>query len=284
MKKSLKIIALILSFLLIFASASVGFASDEKGSYVLLGDSIAQGYGIRNRSEACYGRIIADTLGYSYTNYGLAASTTDDLLYSVKNRYDVRSSVESADIISISIGGNDYLCDDKVVSLAFSVLLNVNLGHFNEITDRLYNNLCGIIGEIKTLNPDALILVQTVYSSWYGLPGIPYGKATGAVNSCIEKYDDEHPGEIEIVDVASAFAGRKELVADDTIHPNARGNIELSKVILSKLNELGVTDITEPVVNGTGVDYNYYVSYFGNEIIGKIVTFLIKSLTGNLIK
>lgn len=78
------------------------------------------------------------------------------------------------------------------------------------------------------------------------------------------------------------FEGRKDLIADDTIHPNAEGNVVLAQALLDRLNELGVTDKTELTVNAEGVDYNYYVQYIGNKPIGLLVTFPIKLLTFNL--
>lgn len=282
MKTAKRLSAVVLALLMIFTALPVCFAEeDSKPVYLLLGDSIAEGYGVKNSSEACYGRIIADTLDYEYVNYGRAASTSDDLLAKIDASY-VRRDIERADIISISIGGNDYLCDDKVVGLAFSALLNVNMGHFNEITDNFYENFSEIIAKIRELNPDAEILVQTVYSSWHGLPGIPYGRCTDAVNSSIEKYLDENPGAFDILDVATVFEGRKDLIADDTIHPNAEGNVVLAQALLDRLNELGVTDKTELTVNAEGENYNYYVWYIGNKPIGLLVTFLIKLLTFNL--
>lgn len=285
MKKLIKITSIFLALLIALSCAA--FAADETGRhhYLLLGDSIAEGYGVKNSYESCYGKIIADTIGYEYTNYGRAASTSDDLVYNVQNIPYVRNSIAQADIISISIGGNDYLCDSKVVGLVLSALFNVNMGRFNAITENCYNNICLIISTIRELNPDAVIICQTVYSSWFGILGIPYGRATGAVNDCIKRYDSEHPGEIEIVDIAGAMNGKKELLADDTIHPNAAGNVEIAKTLLKKLNDLGLTDKTEIVVNTPGIDYNYYVLYFDelrNIPIGKLVTFIIKLCTGNL--
>ena len=59
-----KIIAVLTAISLCFVMFSV-FASAEEDelNYLVIGDSIAEGFGLKNPEEACYGRIVADTNG-----------------------------------------------------------------------------------------------------------------------------------------------------------------------------------------------------------------------------
>ena len=61
MKKMKKLTALCLCVLMLLGSLSCAVFAEEKEFYLVLGDSIGYGSGIRNSKEACYGKIVADT-------------------------------------------------------------------------------------------------------------------------------------------------------------------------------------------------------------------------------
>ena len=105
MKKKVISVILCLCMMLPFTLAA---HAQEPLNYLLLGDSIAQGYGVYNRDKACYGKIVADTNGYSYANYAVNGYRSCDLISQLGNP-EVNAAVENADIISLSIGGNDFL-------------------------------------------------------------------------------------------------------------------------------------------------------------------------------
>ena len=98
--------------------------SEDALNYVLLGDSIAKGSGIVNSEEACYGRIIADTNGYNFVNYGVDGLKSGELLSMLK-RNDVLESVKNADIVNITIGGNNFL-HGNIPLLLLGVLLHID--------------------------------------------------------------------------------------------------------------------------------------------------------------
>lgn len=323
-----KVFSFILAICLIFSLIIPAFAEEKKPlNYVVLGDSIAEGYGVVNSYSACYGRIVAETNGYDYENFGRAAKDSYDLLaemtdcaeidrhyanyrnyidnymgkpwpdseseeyqehidayrayskyFTVKNRCDV---IKNADIISISIGANDYLCHPNVYGLAIGAFFMVNGITLNKIADKFYDNLCGIIGAIRQVNPTATILLQKVYTIWYGPAATIFGACTKRVNKMIDKFDKEHPDEVNICDITPAMNKHPENLADDCVHPNAAGNVAIAKIVLAQLKELGLGENTEPVVNYEGIDYNYYEYVFEKESTVKFMTGLIKFLTGN---
>ncbi len=243
-----RIAALILSLVMIFGMCTVAFAASKKLNYLVIGDSIAHGEGIANPGEACYGRMVANTNGYNYRNLGIDGITTSDLLLLINSSSEMKNEIKKADIISVSIGGNNFL-RSNLLWLLVTIVFG-NLDEVNKTADGIYDDLGKIIPAIKELNPDAVILMQTVYNPWKAawISGI-YQKGVDALNSAIRRYLKDNPGSYEIVDVAAAFAASdKDLIAADTIHPNGEGNKLIAKTVLKKLKQLGLGSKTEPVI------------------------------------
>ncbi|MBQ2904470.1 MAG: hypothetical protein IJE48_08755 [Clostridia bacterium] len=250
MKKST---ALILSFAMIFSIFTVcGYAETEKPFYLVLGDSIAYGSGLSNPREACYGKIVADTNGYEYVNHSIPGHTTTNLINRL-NDETVISDLKKADIISISIGGNDFLMSN-LIGLMFDSIVKNDHSEFDRIADGFYTNFTKIIDIINSHNEDAVILMQTLYNPQSGYLRAPYQQGADRINAAIEKYNEENPGEIVIVDVASALGDDMENYADDEIHPSTKGNETIARVILEKLNELGLGSGAAPVIIEKGKD------------------------------
>lgn len=223
--------------------------SEDALNYVLLGDSIAKGSGIVNSEEACYGRIIADTNGYNFVNYGVDGLKSGELLSMLK-RNDVLESVKNADIVNITIGGNNFL-HGNIPLLLLGVLLHID-SVLDDVLDPYYEDLCRIIGTVHEANPDAVILMQTLYNPSTGLlrPVLQYG--SDKLNERIFKYDKEHPGVITIVDIAAKLNGKGYCFA--FIHPTARGNVEIAKILLKVLYDMGLGKSTEPVIKTMGIN------------------------------
>ncbi|MBO4893626.1 MAG: SGNH/GDSL hydrolase family protein [Clostridia bacterium] len=276
-----KITAVLLAIVLLLSSTALfAFAEEsEPLNYLLIGDSIAQGYGVENRNEASFGKIVANTNGYNYRNLAYSASDTGDWLKNLDNEYYI-SAVEEADIISLSVGSNDYLASSDVVLL----VLEDMVGYMKEIKAReeiILENFSKIIDRIYEINPDVVLLVNNVYVAWRFIGGKVFTDASNCVNDAYDRYLAENPGAFYLVDFASAMNGKPQLIADDCVHPNAEGNIVLAKAVLEKLKEIGLGETTEPVILVEGIDYNYYIKYYG-KFAGTLLTFIIKTLTGNL--
>lgn len=272
-----KVTAFLLAVVLCFSCLSVlAFAQETTKplGYVVLGDSIAWGSGIRNSEEACYGKIVADTNGYTYSNYGVNGYTTTNLLNLLTENENARNDVKNADIISISIGGNDFLQQNLPVLITKTALGDYEI--LNDITEILNENFAEIIDIINELNGYGTIIVQTVYNPRTDFLRDIYGMAVERVNNCIYSYLEQNPGAYEILDVRPIFDGHKEYVAVDTIHPSAAGNIEIAKLLLQKLCDLGISSNTEPVLTTKGIDlipfYSEIIQFF-NQIFQKIKEF-----------
>ena len=267
-----KIIAVILCALMVLSLLAVPVFADEPLNYVVIGDSIARGAGIYNSDEACFGRIVADTNGYDYKNFGVDGLTSWQLLDKIKTP-EVSAALADADIISISIGGNDYLQQNLpkiAVQMAFG-----NDKIVNDIKDNFTEHFADIIAFIRSVNPDAVIIAQTLYNPRIDLLKDFYGEATVRVNEVITDYAAAHPGEIELIDTVPALEGHPECIAFDTIHPSAVGNEELAKLVLSKLYELGLGENLDPVVKNTGIDQ----IPFSSNILAALKNFFLKIIS-----
>ncbi len=248
-----KITAIVLSVVMVVCLFTVyGYAQTEKPFYLVLGDSIAYGSGISNSKEACYGKIVADTNGYDYANHAIPGHTTTNLINRLKEE-TVIADLKKADIISISIGGNDFLMSN-LIGLMFDSIVLGDYSEFDRIADGFYTNFCEIIDIINSHNSGAVILMQTLYNPQSGYLRAPYQQGADRINAAIERYNKENPGEIVIVDVATALGDDMANYADDEIHPSAQGNEIIANTVLDKLEEIKLGSDASPVIAVKGKD------------------------------
>lgn len=247
-----KILALILCALLTLSVFAVPVMAEEAPvHYVVIGDSIARGAGIYNSADACYGRIVADTNGYEYVNFGIDGYTSWQLKDYVRTSA-VSAALAEADVISISIGGNDYLQQNLP-----KLITQVTFGNYqimNDIQNNYREHLTDIFDYITEINPDVVILAQTLYNPRTDLIKYSFGEATKRVNEVVNEMPARYPGVVYIVDTVPSVEGKPECVATDGIHPSAYGNIVISELVLQKLYELGLGENLEPEVNNLGID------------------------------
>lgn len=284
-RKSLAVVLALVIALMSFGMLSSAFYLDPstetagRKNMLVLGDSIAQGYGIKNPSEASYAKIVADTNGYNYRNFAASAHDTADFLYEITQINSIVESIRWADIINISTGSNNYLANPNVVGITIGAIFGVNNKQLDEIADGIYADYLKIYDIIRDLNPNATIVFNNVYCAWKGLGHIPFIKASGRVNEKIYQLQKEHD-DIIIFDIDSVISHKTELIADDCVHPNANGNIEIAKAMLALFKDKGLGEKTDPVLLYEGINYNFYIESFG-EVGGRIIGFIVKVLTLN---
>lgn len=275
MKK--KILSTLLALMMLLMAAIPAFAEENALNYLVLGDSIGYGAGVLNSDEACFGRIVADTAGFNFKNDAVNGYRTADLIAYLNNDR-IKADVAEADIISISIGGNDFLRGDMANLIAEAQ--NGDYSRFDEIAADFYVNFCTIIETIKTINPDAVILAQTLYNPGVDFIKEVYQQGADRLNAGYRKYLADNKNAYQLLEVADAFADNREYIAVDNIHPSAEGNVVIARVVLEKLNSLGLTDKTEPVVNNKGIEQTDLFSYkFLKYIIRKLYTRIVDFFT-----
>lgn len=282
MKLIKRLVCVVLCFTLCMSLLVIGASAEErKLNYLVIGDSIAEGFGVTNRNDSGYGKIVADTNGYNYKNLGHMGYTSEDLLDFVENNSTYEYYIEWADIITISVGGNDFLLDNPV-GLVLSGIIHY-YKPFDTRAERFNQNFEALIEAIRELNPDAVILVQTLYNTWTTFAYDIFQAAADRINAEIYSYLEKNPDSYYIVDTRAAFYKNPSLITSDTIHPNAEGNVVLARLTLEALHDIGVGETTEPVILVEGIDRDYLIEYFPVPI-GHIITFVANLATGNLFK
>lgn len=262
-----KIISIVLAILMALSVCVCSFAADEDLNYVVIGDSIAFGAGVYNSTEACYAKIVADTNGYNYENDSVSGFKSAQLLEYLKTDDKTIKDIENADILSLSIGGNDFI-QEKLPILIFKALAFDDYSMFDDITVVFESNFEKIIARIKEINPGCTILVQNIYNPRYDYAREIYAYGLGLVNDVFSTYLENHPDAYQIIDVCSAFDGRQDLIANDSVHPSADGNVVIASLILNKLYSLGLGTSTEPVVNVAGYEQKQdFIKYINGEWI-----------------
>ncbi len=265
-----KIFAVLLSVLLAFGCLAVGASAEDALHYVVLGDSIAYGSGLTNPVQACYGKIVADTNGYTYANHSVPGHTTQNLINRLADE-TVLADVKNADIISISIGGNNFLMSN-LMGLMADALVKKDYSEFDAIAAGFYEQFGEIMDIINENNADAVVLLQTIYNPQTGHLRDVYQQGADRLNDEMVRFAQENPGEIVIVDVATALSDTMDNFADDGIHPSALGNEKIAVAVLATLNELSLGTQTQPVITEAGQDFqlsplfsgflNIYANFF----------------------
>lgn len=253
-----KAVCVMVALLLAVTLSVPSFAAEEKLTFLALGDSIAKGSGLINQSQGCYTRIVCDTNGYEYINEGVDGNQSWQLLEQLQSDERVRGEVAHADIIDISIGGNNFL-KANILKLFIGGILMGNTSLITEIVDDYAEDLDEIITVIRELNPDAQIIMQTLYNPAPKWLSDSLEAALDIFNGSIYAYLEENPDAFAVADVRSAFEGHPEY--SELIHPNAQGNKVIAQVILNLLSELGYEGSTEPVITYFAWDsWEYYVA------------------------
>ena len=207
-------IAILLSLLLLVASATAlvacnpdneqfywgegkEVASSDKTEIVYLGDSIAEGIlgasPLPLRHEYAYANVIGRRNDFTYYNHSVSGHLTDDMLALISNEegYDgargLISHIKTADVLHISILGNDVLQDrdevklegnpyGKYVSMHQVVCDAMIRNNYDGLNIALYGDAAGegrggsygyviqIIDRLIELNPDAVIIFQKIYN------------------------------------------------------------------------------------------------------------------------
>ena len=247
-----RILSIFLCIALLLSLLSLTVSAAEPTRYLVLGDSIAYGSGLSNPKEAVYGKIVADTNGYAYENYAVPGHTTANLLRRMENDA-VKDAIQSADIISISIGGNNFLLGN-INELLYDGIVKEDAARFDEIADGFYEDLGKIVDGIRALNADAAIILQTLYNPQTGYVGEVYQLGADRLNAKIRAFAKAHPADVLVADVAQALTDSDKDFAKDRIHPSAAGNEKIARVVLQTLFDNGLGSKTEPVITTPGAD------------------------------
>jgi lysophospholipase L1-like esterase len=212
--------------------ASDLFQKDQK--IVAIGDSLTQGVGDETENGGYVG-ILNHTfedhhLNISVNNFGKKGNRSDQLLKRLE-KDEVSSAIKEADIVLVTIGGNDIM---KVVKTNFT---NLTLEHFQEEKMEYVKRLSAIINKINELNPDTQIYLIGFYNPFESYfsnieqLGIIFNNWNQAAKSVTDEYDN-----VLFIPTNDLFINSDtELLAEDQFHPNTNGYKLIAKRILEHL-------------------------------------------------
>ncbi|MFT3951556.1 MAG: GDSL-type esterase/lipase family protein [Oscillospiraceae bacterium] len=251
-----------------YAEPSDASGAEQPQSLLVLGDSIAAGYGLKNYNPSdlykttSFGNLLAKDYGLkdTYRNFGHDGLTSWELLDNLRaGQYD---DYLNSDVIVISIGGNDLLGElfnfiqndlyggeisaetlspevmrDKGVIAKFGKALAkmaLNLANLDDHID-------GITAYIREKNPTSNLILLTLYNPLEEFNDVPLiqnstTKNIAALNETITRCSKNDDGGVvyTVADVAAAFSGRNtELtnIKQADIHPNAAGHALIKEVV-----------------------------------------------------
>ncbi|MEA4833379.1 MAG: SGNH/GDSL hydrolase family protein [Oscillospiraceae bacterium] len=261
------IIAAAVSMLLLFAFfVDTAIAGQNVSSLFVAGDSISTGYNLENYfskgREFTYN--YANRLKTEYScplvNRAIdgqkASQLSDDFL---NGEYD--NDISGCGVFIMSIGANDYLGALQVFlsasgsSIDFSRLADreylnslaevfaspLLAAAFSGLDESVYDNIINIISRIKNINPDALVIVHTIYNPFDGIDGMDLlaqlmNGYLDLVNGRIR--DGAQENGYTYIDVCAAFAGKaSQYIIRGDIHPTLSGHELIASLCKEKIDD-----------------------------------------------
>lgn len=252
---------------------------EQKYNMVVLGDSIAEGVlgvsPISEKNDYSYCGIIGEINNFNYHNRAISGYQTFQMLDYISKEEDQSAYahityIKNADIISISMSGNDYIYNSLNRLVLEAVEDQSTLR--DRVLTQVRTNVALIVARLKELNPHATILWQSLYNPIYWNSPILWNSTyntlrenyvidedslyelgrflLGELNQVLYDYLDENPDAFVIPDVNAKFdelyqadhKNIKRLIYSDGIHPSNYGHSVIASVIQAKLEELGFAD------------------------------------------
>ncbi|MBQ9079906.1 MAG: hypothetical protein IJY27_02430 [Clostridia bacterium] len=264
MKKILSI-ALVLVMLMSVAVMGVSAATPYE-EVLLLGDSITYGYGLEGGRDnsASYGNLLRQYLDIpllSFKNAAVNGDTSSDLLALLPS---LEQDVKDADLIVVTIGGNDLLgliweAGAAVLGSAFSSYAQIidimndpallaqmteqlTLSKISNAIVKYTTNLAAIVSFIRSNNSDAEVIFLAQYDPMYGVEGIEAlstlsGSAITMLNSSMKTQAEL--GGCTYLDIYTPFLGHAmewTFILSADIHPNAEGHRQIFNILKEYLD------------------------------------------------
>lgn len=232
MGKLRKLTAVLLALALLGALIVPAQAGVDKGAkLVVLGDSIAAGVGASDEAHS-YAQLLADQFGFQLSNFAVGGHASDDLLRILAEDEAAKQAIREADVINVSIGGNDLLAAN-VITLVLRMIFLKDASAADPYIEEFRGKFAQIIAQLKELNGGAMLIVQSLYNCMDGIPlvGEAYEMAVAKLNQVYKDYLAEHPGAFIFADVYSAYKGREGFVFRDRLHPSDAGHEEIARVL-----------------------------------------------------
>ncbi len=230
---------------------------------VFLGDSIAQGYLLENPEKERYSTIIAEKTGCKVYNYAIPGNDSADLIKLLAT--DTCEQLENATVVVLSIGANNVLRAAEVLLPYYEQVQNGAAPESIDISEtfdiiangiqQFEKELPQIISAIRTVNTDAMIVIQTVYNPYRDFTeykveqnGLQLSFAAFSASCVIGVNDVINDNAKELgYEVCEVYEPFKEYegnlinaltdLSNVDPHPNAEGHKLLAELVMSAIEE-----------------------------------------------
>ncbi|MGI6214250.1 MAG: SGNH/GDSL hydrolase family protein [Christensenellales bacterium] len=262
----------------VFSYIGPYYSENYDKTIVYIGDSLCEALlgssPLSERDSYGFYAVVGRRNNYRYVDASVSGDTTKGL-YSRLTKTDSAAKVKQhwvseADIIYISILGNDFLTGNVYQTMRELAEDDYTRVDNMDATAREYFAKC--IERVKQLNPDAPIIVSTLYNPMEagtnmiteqqkaeliafaggdsGILRTVGAKLLQTLNSVIFDYLASDPGAFEVIDVFSAFEkiynNNREagvaLLYGDWLHPSNEGHAVIGDLLQAKLEEMGLAD------------------------------------------
>ncbi|MDE7229196.1 MAG: SGNH/GDSL hydrolase family protein [Oscillospiraceae bacterium] len=261
--------------MLIPVTMSMGETADKK--LTVLGDSIASGYGLAEYTPGnnysaplSFGNMLGAEFE-SYRNFAVDGRTSRQLLDALTAPSGtLANAVCDADVIVVSIGGNDFLQpmisavkkaamgDYELIAAIFKGEFRAEmLGDYSQRiltsaldaaklvdVEKTAENIRKCVKIISDANPNARIILMTVYDPFSG--NVLLKAASDVAKERLSILNTEimamENGNVSVTDVYSAFDGRAGELTNINkldIHPNAEGHNRIYELLREKIGTAG---------------------------------------------
>lgn len=253
---------------LVILAGTLSVNAEVTENITVLGDSISTGYGLED-SQLSYCEYLQEYFDADLDNFAKDGRQTSELLEQIENDDDVRSSLENADLICVTIGGNDVLQIFLDAMSEVKTRGNNTSGEQFELSQEFVQsfimkfasaigpaaaqageNITEIREQIRELNPDAPVIMQTVYNPFETdnekLNSIMKPLKTftalylGVINNAVKQQPEV------IADIHEKFDENSWLytnIKKFDIHPNYVGHMLIAEEIIQTLKHSGNGEI-----------------------------------------
>ena len=227
--------------------------------FVAIGDSLTEGVGDETASGG-YVPLVASNLEESFSinsieieNYGVAGDRSTQILKRINEQQEIQDDIASAEIISVTVGGNDLM---KVIQ---NNILGLSVEKFEKPGEKYQANLTKLLTTIRQLNSTAPIYILGIYNPYYiYFPEITemqtiidqWNTRTQAVVEQEERMyfvpindliyqgiiSDEEASEVPDVDTLNELRNNA-IYEGDNFHPNYNGYQLIAKAFTNKMKE-----------------------------------------------
>ncbi|MCG3088818.1 GDSL-type esterase/lipase family protein [Sporosarcina cyprini] len=211
-----------------------------------LGDSLTEGVGDERKKDGYFGRMTRDMERWKgvkeieSNNLAKRGKRSDQLIEQMEDP-EVQSEIKRADVIYLTIGGNDIM---KVVK---ANIFKLKMKPFYAELGEFENRLDEVFKIIRGLNGDAIIVIAGLYNPFSIVTDEPneFETIIEDWNEAIEVQAimDEKACFVPVIDL---FDSNEDLVYHtDFFHPNAKGYDTMAARYKASIQKCGLAELSE---------------------------------------